>query len=206
MANGIGGCLRTEIPAALVVALTPPAQTPVGSVLLLGCGKGVHHVAGEVAVLAVAAGEHDRGQFCQLGSVGEQACMAGNTAHRVVALLVVHLALNGGGAHTGKGDGTITGVAVQLGSGAVVGGKAVQQGVVGGVGQTHGIPEGLLQEGVQTLAGDGFNGEGQQHIVHVVPGLYISGVLKMDLRVAARVAALPSQPEKSTLVAPGTVF
>ena len=147
----------------------------------------------------------------QLGSVGEQACMAGNTAHRVVALLVVHLALNGGGAHAGKGDGTITGVAVQLGSGAVVGGKAVQQGVVGGVGQTHGVPEGLLQEGVQTLAGDGFNSEGQQHIVHVGvnglgAGLYISGVLKMDLRVAARVAALPSQPEKSTLVAPGTVF
>ena len=172
MANGIGGCLRTEIPAALVVALTPPAQTPVGSVLLLGCGKGVHHVAGEVAVLAVAAGQHDRGQFCQLGSVGEQACVAGDTAHRVVALLVVHLALNGGGAHAGEGDGTITGVAVQLGSGAVVGGKAVQQGVVGGVGQPHGVPEGLLQEGVQTLAGDCFNGEGQQHIVHVgVDGL-----------------------------------
>ena len=144
MANGIGGCLRTEIPAALVVALTPPAQTPVGSVLLLGCSKGVHHVAGEVAVLAVAAGQHDRGQLCQLGSVGEQTCVTGDAAHRVVALFVVHLSLNGGGAHTGKGDGTITGVAVQLGSGAIVGGKAVQQGVVGGMGQTHRIPEGLL--------------------------------------------------------------
>ena len=32
-------CAATEIPAALVVALTPPAQTPVGSVLLLGCGN-----------------------------------------------------------------------------------------------------------------------------------------------------------------------
>ena len=35
------------------------------------------------------------------------------------------------------------------------------------MGQTHGVPEGLLQESVQPLAGDGFNGEGQQPIVHV---------------------------------------
>ena len=63
----------------------------------------------------------------------------------------MHLALCSYGARPGKGNISVPGITVQLGSGAVVGSKAVLQRVVGGAGQTHRIPERLFQEHIQPL-------------------------------------------------------
>ena len=98
--------------------------------------------------------------------------MTGDATHSVIGLLVVNLSLNSIGADILKADGAVAGVAVELGGGTVVLFKAVLKGIVGDVGQAHGVPEGLLQELVQTLAGDLLNDEAQQHVVHVgVDGL-----------------------------------
>ena len=79
----------------------------------------------------------------------------------------MHLALCSYGARPGKGNISVPGITVQLGSGAVVGSKAVLQRVVGGAGQTHRIPERLFQEHIQAFAGDFLDHERQQHIIHV---------------------------------------
>ena len=169
--GGVGG-LDAEIAAAAQLSLPPPAQAPGGVVQALGLGELVHDVLGEELVPAVAAGQHDGGQLGQVLGVGEQARVAGDAAHGVIGLLVVDLALNGVGADVLEADNAVAGVAVELGGGAVVLFKAVLKGIVGDVGQAHGVPEGLLQELIQTHAGDLLDDEAQQHVVHVgVDGL-----------------------------------
>mgnify|MGYP003292373264 CR=1 FL=1 len=90
-------------------------------------------------------------------------CRCGIGQHQVAVLI--------------EGDNAVTGVAVQLGSCGLVLGEAVVQGVVGDVGQTHGIPEGLLQVLIDALAGDLLDHEAQQHVVDVgVDGLCAGSV------------------------------
>ena len=169
--GGVGG-LQAEVAAAAQLGLPPPAQTPGGSVQALGLGELVHDVLAEELVAAVAAGQHDGGQLGQVLGVGEQARVAGDAAHGVVGLLVVDLALDGVLSDILEADNAVAGVAVELGGGAVVLVKAVLEGIVGDVGQAHGVPEGLLQELIQTHAGDLLDDEAQQHVVHVgVDGL-----------------------------------
>ena len=169
--GGVGG-LDAEIAAAAQLSLTPPAQAPGGVVQALGLGELVHDVLAEELVAAVAAGQHDGGQLGQVLGVGEQARVAGDAAHGVVGLLVVDLALDGVLSDILEADNAVAGVAVELGGGAVVLVKAVLEGIVGDVGQAHGVPEGLLQELVQAHAGDLLDDEAQQHVVHVgVDGL-----------------------------------
>ena len=164
--GGVGG-LEAEVAAAAQFSLAVPAQAPGGVVQALGLGELVHDVLAEELVAAVSAGQHDGGQLGQVLGVGEQASVAGDALHGVVGLLVVDLALDGVGADVLEADGAVPGVAVELGGGTVVLLKAVLQGLVGDVGQAHGLPEGLLQELVQALAGDLLDDEAQQHVVHV---------------------------------------
>ena len=169
--GGVGG-LDAEVAFAAQLGLPPPAQAPGGSAQALGLGELVHDVLAEELVAAVAAGQHDGGQLGQVLGVGEQTGVAGDAAHGVVGLLVVDLALDGVLSDILEADNAVAGVAVELGGGAVVLVKAVLEGIVGDVGQAHGVPEGLLQELVQAHAGDLLDDEAQQHVVHVgVDGL-----------------------------------
>ncbi len=86
---------------------------------------------GEVGVRAIAAREHDGSELCEVGRIGEEACMSRDARHRIVSLLVVDLALDRAGAHASEGDGTVAGIAVKFGRGAVILRKAMLERLVG---------------------------------------------------------------------------
>ena len=73
----------------------------------------------------------------------------------------MYLSLQRIGSYAGKGNCAVTRITIELCCGTVIFGKAMLQRIIGDSGQSHGIPEGLLQERVQILSGFLFNNQPQ---------------------------------------------
>ena len=186
--EGLVGGLSGPVGLTGQLALTPPAQAPLGIIQGLGLDELLDGGGGEVVVLAVAAGQHDGAQLGQVLGVGIHTGVAGDAVHGVVALLVVHGALADAVTHVVEvNDSSVvvaaqvvqvsTLVAVQLGGCTLVDGPAVLQGVVGDVVQAHGGPEDGVEVLVQTHAGDLLDDEAQQHVVGVGVGGLGAGLI-----------------------------
>ena len=167
VADGVTRSMGGKVVHPANLSLPPPSQTPGGVAQALGLGKFVYGILGEELMTAVAAGEHHRGQPRQILCIGEQACMTGDAAHGVIGLLIVDLAPDGVCPDVLEGNGAVPGVALELSCGAILFLEAVLQGVVGHMGQAHGVPEGLLQEGIQPFARHLLHDKAQKHVVHI---------------------------------------
>ena len=163
----VPGGLNAKVPGTAAIALPPPALAPGGGAVLPG-GEVLIGVVAEEALVAIAALVHHHGsQLGQILSIGEQARMAGDTAHGVVGLLIVDFTLNGGGPDILEGNDPVLGVAVQLCGCHLVGGEAVLQRVEGDVGQVQRLIEGLAHKHVQALPGNLLHNEAQEHVIHI---------------------------------------
>ena len=79
----------------------------------------------------------------------------------------MNLSLQGIVPNAGERDQVISCVAVEFGCRTVKFRKAVLKRIKGDPGQVHGVKEGFLHVPVQTLTGDRFNNETENHVIQV---------------------------------------